>query len=635
MSRNWFRVPRILGIVPLLLALVLASACGSTAPAEPAVVEKEVIKEVEVVTETEVIKEVPKEVVKEVVVEKMVVATPKPTATSIPLVVTKGQSFNFPIKPAWVRNGKQSNTVLEIGARSNPGAWDAHFAGNLFSALVPTAPQFSQLTRFNPVDTSTIVGDLARGWDINEEGDEYTFYLHDATWSDGQPVTADDIVYSLDRITDPDAVRSRTRVLSNFYERGTASAVNDKTVLVPLKFPAALFLPNVSTDYMKMYARHNAEPLSQDEANRALGLIGSGPWILKKFEPNVVYEYERNPNYFASGRPFMDGLKFNVVGRNLATMYNHLTVGSIFMTEGPLSSGYRPPDVFQVQEDTNGRVRALTLENGSGSVYILHTNRPPFDDPRVRRAFYLGIDRDEAADILYCQNDYGRCFGRPNYFGVGIVGGTPVEPLEELYQRPGYKPSAQRAEDYAEAKRLLAEAGYPDGLQVTLNVGNSTGSLNQSEIFTEQLRKNVGIDMVIDAVDTASNMARLQDSFHEVSMNTAATIIPDAADNINQHFLKDILKNPNNWSDPRVDELLQAQSKELDIDKRLEMFREMVEILHKGESHVVPLVRFDQGGLMDYRIQGYHVPTSIQLVHSWDQIWWDADAKCPVEGGCQ
>ena len=60
----------------------------------------------------------------------------------------------------------------------------------------------------------------------------------------------------------------------------------------------------------------------------------------------------------------------------------------------------------------------------------------------------------------------------------------------------------------------------------------------------------------------------------------------------------------------------------------------MVEILHKGESHVVPLVRFDQGGLMDYRIQGYHVPTSIQLIHSWDQVWWDPDAECPDEKGC-
>ena len=119
--------------------------------------------------------------------------------------------------------------------------------------------------------------------------------------------------------------------------------------------------------------------------------------------------------------------------------------------------------------------------------------------------------------------------------------------------------------------------------------------------------------MTLDAVDTASNMQRLNESYHEVSMNTAATIIPDAADNINQHFLQNITKNPNNWSDPRMDELLEAQSREIDAEKRLEMFKEIVEILHKGESHVVPLVRFDQGGLMDYRIQGYHVPTSIPV----------------------
>ena len=628
MLRPWFRTSRLLVVFSLALALVAAVACGGAtapapAPAEPEVVVQEVTKVIEKVVE--VVEE--REVIE-------VVATPLPTAKAFSQVVIKGQSFNFPVKPAWVRKGKPSDTVLDIGARSNPGAWDAHFAGNLFSALVPTAPQFSQLTRFNPVNPSEIVGDLARGWDINSTGDEYTFHLHDAAWSDGQPVTADDIVFSLDRITDPDATRSRTRALSNFYERGTAKALDDKTVLVPLKFPAAIFLPNMSTDYMKMYARHNAESLSQDEANLAFGLIGSGPWILKNFEPNVVYEYERNPNYFGVGRPFMAGLKFNVVGRSLPRMYSSLEVGQVFTTEGPLSSSYRPDDVFQVQESTNGRVRALTLSNGSGAVFILHTNKPPFDDARVRRALYLGIDREEAQQILYCQNDYGKCFGRANFYGVGSIGGEIVEPLEELAERPGYGASTGRAEDYAEAKELLAAAGYPEGVRVTLNIGQAPLSLDQAQIFNEQLRRNVGIDVVIDSVDTAANMQRLGESFHEMTMNTAATIIPDAADNINQHFLQNILKNPDNWSDPRLEELLEAQAKEIDAGKRLEMFREIVEILHKGESHVVPLMRFDQGGLMDYRIQGYHVPTSIQLVHSWDQVWWDADAKCPDEKGC-
>ena len=629
MLRPWFRTSRLLMALPLVLALVVAVACGgATAPApsaaEPEVMVQEVTKVVEKVVE--VVEE--REVIE-------VVATPLPTPKALSRVVVTGESVNFPVKPAWVRKGKPSDLVLEIGARNNPGAWDAHFAGNLFSALVPTAPQFSQLTRFNPVSPSEIVGDLARGWDINEDGTEYTFRLHDATWSDGQPVTADDIVYSLDRITDPDAIRSRTRVLGIFYERGTASAVDDKTVKVPLRFPAATFLPNLSTDYMKMYARHNAEGLSQDDANHAFGLIGSGPWILKNFEPNVVFEYERNPNYFGAGRPFLGGLKFNVIGRSYTRVYSSLQVGQIFMTEGPLSSGYRPEDVFRVQEDTNGRVRALSLKNGSGSVFILHTNKPPFDDPRVRRAFSLGLDRAEAVDILYCRNDYGKCFGGPNHFAVGSVGGTMVETPEELAERPGYGPSDQRAEDYAEARRLLTEAGYPDGIEVNLNTSQASTTLAQAEIFTEQLRTNVGIDVRIDSVDTAANMQRLGESTLHLTQNTAATIIPDAADNIDQHFLQNILKNPDNWSDPRLDELLEAQAKEIDAEKRLAVFREIVDILHKGESHVVPMVRFDQGGLMDYRIQGYHVPTSIQLLHSWDQIWWDADAKCPDEKGCQ
>ena len=633
MFRPWFRKSRILVIFPLVLALVFAVACGSTT-AEPETIVREVTKQVEVVTETEVTKVVPVEVTQEEV--KVVVATPLPTLESLSVeVVVKGESYNFPIKPAWVRNGKVSDTVLEIGKRSNPGAWDAHYAGNLFSALVPTAPQFSQLTRFNPVNPTEIIGDLARGWDINATGDEFTFRLYDATWTDGMPVTADDIVYSLDRITDPDAIRSRTRVLSDFYERGTAEAIDDKTVRVPLKFPAATFLPNLSTDYMKMYARHNAEPLTQDEANLAFGLIGSGPWILSKFEPNVVFEFERNPNYFGAGRPFMAGLRFNIFGSSYQRVYSSMQVGQIFSTEGPLSSGYRPEDVFRTQEDTNGRVRALTLKNGSGSVFILHTNKPPFDDPRVRRAFYLGIDRAEIVDVLYCQNDYGQCFGGPNHFAIGSVGGVPVETPEDLAQRPGYGPSDDRADDYAEAKRLLTEAGYPDGIEVRLNSGNQATTIKQAELATEQLRRNVGIDIEIDAVDSAANMQRLRESSHHVTQNTAATIIPDAADNINQHFLQNILKNPNNWSESRMDELLAAQSREIDAGKRQEIFSEMVDILHKGESHVVPLVRFDQGGLMDYRIQGYHVPTSIQLVHSWDQVWWDADAECPDEKGCK
>ena len=77
--------------------------------------------------------------------------------------------------------------------------------------------------------------------------------LHEATWHDGRPVTADDVVISLDRIADPSAVRPRTGALRELYERGQAEAMDAKTVRVPLKFPAALFLANLATEHMKMY----------------------------------------------------------------------------------------------------------------------------------------------------------------------------------------------------------------------------------------------------------------------------------------------------------------------------------------------------------------------------------------------
>ena len=163
-----------------------------------------------------------------------------------------------------------------------------------------------------------------------------------------------------------------------------------------------------------------------------------------------------------------------------------------------------------------------------------------------------------------------------------------------------------------------------------LNSGNQATTIKQAELATEQLRRNVGIDIEIDAVDSAANMQRLRESSHHVTQNTAATIIPDAADNINQHFLQNILKNPNNWSESRMDELLAAQSREIDAGKRQEIFSEMVDILHKGESHVA----FRPGRPDGLPHPGVPRP-DFHPVGSWDQVWWDADAECPDEKGCK
>ena len=256
MSYRWWFGPKLLISALLMLALMVAVACGESAAPTTAAAPQ--------------------------------VSDPGPTTPALApttLAVQSGNTFSFPLSPSWVADGKYQPMVFEQVHATNPGLWDMHFAGHLTATAVPAGPLHNQLVEFNPVNPTEIIGDLAESWTVSEDGKNYTFRLRDAPWWDGQPVTAEDIVFSLDRITLPDAVRTRTAALRGFYEYQTAQVVDPKTVEVPVKFATPLFLLNLGTDYMKMYPKHATENLPQDEANQAGKLLGSGPWMLKEFKP--------------------------------------------------------------------------------------------------------------------------------------------------------------------------------------------------------------------------------------------------------------------------------------------------------------------------------------------------------------
>ncbi len=623
-------VPKLFLGLALVLSLSLAVACGSTAPVAQ--------QEPTSAAPTEVMQETPTEAAMTDEVTKAPVATIPVVIAATPQTLgivdePVGKDFSFPLRPDWVDQGKYQAMILEIAAGTNPSNWDPQAGASLYGTLIPTSPRFNQLVEYDPVNPTEVIGDLADGWKLNPDGSVYTFTLHDAQWHDGAPVTAEDIKFSLDRITEPGAIRSRTAHLADFYERGSARVINPSTIEVTLKAPAATFLNNLASDYMKMYPKHASESLTPDEASLPNGPIGSGPWILEEFEPKSVVEYKRNPDYFKPDRPFFDGIRFNIIGNNAARIYASLQVGQVHTTEGPMRSTYRPEDVFKIQEESNGRLRAVILRSSSGAAWVLNTERPPFDDPRVRRALFLGIDRRAAVDILYCQNDYGQCFGSVGVFVPDAIQGEQVEPPALLEKVPGYR--LNRGDDIAEAKSLLAEAGYNNGFEVKLNLQNRQLDVARNEVLTAQLRRDLGIDVTLDAVEGGAVNERAMAGEHEISALTAGRTVPDAAAYLNSYYQQNIVRNPHNWSHPDVDRLLSAQALELDPAKRLEMLREIVEILRMGESHMIPIMRQSVGALMDYRIQNYNVPPSNQIMKKWDHVWWDPDAECTHPKGCQ
>ncbi|MFB3119913.1 MAG: ABC transporter substrate-binding protein, partial [Stenotrophomonas maltophilia] len=423
-----------------------------------------------------------------------------------------------------------------------------------------------------------IIGDLAKTWEVNAAGDEYIFHLNDANWADfngipGTPVTADDVIYSLDRITQPGALRARTGFLKRWYERGSATAVDDKTVKVPLKFPSAAFIPNLASDYMKIYPRAGTENLGQDDMNCCPGkYYGSGPWIFRDWKKDAEYTWARNTNYFKSPRPFFDGLQVFIV-RQTSRRQAAFVAGQAFGTYQPLTN--IPRDWTPVEKETNGRMRALILPAGATQVLFLNISKPPFDDPKVRRAIFLGIDRPAVAKTAFGE------FTTPGtFFGVNYV-----ETLNEMNNVPGWRTNKQQ--DFDEARKLLAEAGYPDGLKVTMNTVSTGTTAQGAEALTPQLRKDVGIDITLDAKGLAEMYQGMRDGTGNMSMVGTGPILRDPGDIINQFFDQDVLRNPHNWSDPRIDLLIAAQDKESDPTKRKALIAEMVDVFREGESHIV------------------------------------------------
>ena len=360
-----------------------------------------------------------------------------------------------------------------------------------------------------------------------------------------------------------------------------------------------------------MYPKHKAEGLSQDDVNCCPeNLVGTGPFVFNNFEKGISFEYLKNPTYFKEGRPFFDGFKVFLI-KDLSRVISSLKIGQVDATFGT-GVPYPVVDMDALSLESGGQIKSLTVGGAFGGL-ILHQNQPPLDNPLVRRAVYLALEREVVMETAW--DGLGNV---GTFFNYGYA-----ETPEDLKTQPGWR--LPKEQDIAEAIRLVKEAGYPDGFKGKMNTGSSPTSVAQASVITEQLRA-IGLDFTIDATDTATYHVRTREGEHNLTSVVSAIIIPDPSDLLAQVFSLDIEKNPDNWTEPRFAELMEAQEKELDTAKRLDMFKEMAGILRKGESHWVPVAFMANGGAYSCHMQNVVAPPTIQIAHKWEHVWWDEGA---------
>jgi len=214
--------------------------------------------------------------------------------------------------PAAAQEKPRTGGILTWFDYGDPGRLDVHAESPLVVQQA-TAGVFSGLLHYDPDEPSKVVGDLAERWTVSPDGKTYTFHLRKGVkWHDGQPFSSADVKASFDRVLNPD-FKSPKCGASLKPMVASVEAVDANTVEFKLKFAAAPFLPSIASAWCRVAAKHILTKFG--DLNSAEAQIGTGPFKFKKYERGSVIEWEKNPNYFIPGLPYVDGVKqFILVG---------------------------------------------------------------------------------------------------------------------------------------------------------------------------------------------------------------------------------------------------------------------------------------------------------------------------------
>jgi peptide/nickel transport system substrate-binding protein len=284
--------------------------------------------------------------------------------------------------------------------------------------------------------------------------------------------------------------------------------------------------------------------------------IGTGPFKFVEFKPNEGVKLARNPDYWKPGRPFLDGIEYTVVP-NTSTQMLAFAAGKFDMS---FPYGVSIPVLRDLKTQLPQAECEITLDNGSRTM-IVNRAAKPFDDPELRRAMALALDRQAFVDILS--------------EGQGVIGATmlpPPEgiwgmPAEMLATLPGYDPDV--AKRRTEARKIMEGLGYgPDKrLPVTVTTRNIQGYRDPAVILISQLRE-IYIDGQLDPVDTAVYFPKVLRKDYAVGMSITETALDDPDQMYFENYVCGADRNYTGYCDADFDKMVEQQSAEPDIDKR-------------------------------------------------------------------
>lgn len=439
---------------------------------------------------------------------------------------------------AWAQTG-----TLELAVDSSPAGLDPHKV-TAFSSFAVISQVYDGLLELNA--DLQLEGALAEGYTISDDGLVYTFTLREGvTFHNGRALSAEDVVYSLERILDPETGSPQA---SRFTQIASAEAVDERTVVFTLDEPFAPFLSNMPNLFVV------PREVVEEHGDLQQVAVGTGPFRLVEIVPDTYLRLEANSAYYRPGEPGVAQLRYNVVPE-ASTRAAGLRTGTYHLL----------PDVDPTTALTLGAAPNVTVLEVPGLAYTLvgmNVTRAPFDDPRVRRAINLALDREELVEAVFLGN------------------AVPAGPLSASLADWALSTDAFPcyAHDVDAARALLAEAGYPDGFAFEiLTFGTRRDVADTAQVVQAQLER-AGLRVDVNVAEFGTFVQDWSNSNFDafVSLN-GGNIDPDGY--LHRTFITGGSTNVFRFSDERVDELLERGRTSADVPTRQATYSELQELL--------------------------------------------------------
>jgi peptide/nickel transport system substrate-binding protein len=399
----------------------------------------------------------------------------------------------------------------------------------------------------------SIVPDLATSWSWNEEGTELTFPLRQGVkWHDGKSFTAADVKCTIDLLTDNAKEKLRINPRKSWYANVAEVTGNgDYEVTFHLKRPQPSFLALLATGWSPIYPCH----VSPRDMRKHP--IGTGPFKFVDFKSNQSITVTRNPDYWKSGRPYLDGIEYTII-KDVSTRLLSFLSG-----KDDAYFGVTIPQLKDVKTQAPQAICDMFTGNVARNL-IVNRDVPPFDNPDLRRAMSLTLDRKAFVDIITeGQGDIGAVMQPP----PSGLWGMPPGLLKTL---PGYDPDVEKSR--AEARKLMEKLGYgPDKhLAVTVSTRNLAPYRDPAVILIDQL-KQIYMDGVLDPVDTTNWYPKLMRKDYTVGLNITETAVDDPDPAFYENYVCGAMRNYTGYCNPEVDKMVDEQSAMSDVAKRQQL----------------------------------------------------------------